>query len=72
MRGKLRDKRATSKHDVFKHEVLDRKRPGKHNARLAPWLNPELDEQNDELLEEEEGEQEATPGVPVQQQPKAK
>ncbi len=69
MRGKLRDKHATSKHDVFKHEVLDRKRPGKHNARLALWLNPELDEQDDELLEEGAGEQEATPGVPAQPQP---
>ena len=52
MRGKLRDKRAT-KRDVLKREVVDRKRPTRHNARLAPWLNQELDEQEDELLEEE-------------------
>jgi len=52
MRGKLRDKRAT-KRDVSKREVVDRKRPTKHNTRLAPWLNQEVDEQEDELLEEE-------------------
>lgn len=73
MRGKLRDKRATSKHDMFKREVIDRKRPGKHNARLATWLNPDTDEQDDELFEEEEGVQEAATSVSVQQQqPKAK
>ena len=34
MRGKLRDKRAT-KRDVFKREVVDRKRPARHDARFA-------------------------------------
>ena len=52
MRGKLRDKRAT-KRDALKREIVDRKRPTKHNTRLAPWLNQELDEPEDELLEEE-------------------
>ena len=60
MRGKLRDKRAT-KRDVFKREVVDRKRPTRHNTRMAPWLNQEFEEQEDELLEneiEEESEEE--------------
>ncbi|GAC1425957.1 MAG: hypothetical protein PVS3B3_37040 [Ktedonobacteraceae bacterium] len=52
MRGKLRDKRAT-KRDVFKREVMERKRPAKQNTRLAPWLHQELDEHDDELQEEE-------------------
>ena len=51
MRGKLRDKRAT-KRDVFKREVGDRKRPARQNTRLTPWLNQDIDEQEDELLDE--------------------
>ena len=65
MRGKLRDKHAKSKHDVFKREVIDRKRAGKHDARMATWLNPDSDEQNDELFEEEEAAQEEI--TPVEQ-----
>ncbi len=57
MRGKLRDKRAITKHDVFKREIVDRKRAIKRDTRLTPWLNQEIDEQEDELLEEE-GEEE--------------
>ncbi len=65
MRGKLRDKHAKSKHDVFKRETIDKKRPGKHDVRMEIWLNPDLDEQDDELFEEEGAEQEEM--TPVQQ-----
>ncbi len=50
MRGKLRDKRATAKHDVFKSGAAERKRI-KHT--LTHWLNPDADEQDDELFEDE-------------------
>jgi len=53
MRGKLRDKRATTKQD--KSGAFERKRGAKHTTSLAPWLNPETDEQDDELLETEAG-----------------
>jgi hypothetical protein len=53
MRGKLRDKHATTKHDVFKREIVDRKRVIKRDTRLTPWLNQEIEEQEDELVEEE-------------------
>jgi hypothetical protein len=65
MRGKLRDKHARSKHDVFKHETIDKKRPSKQNIRMEIWLNPDLDEQDNELFEEEEAGQEER--IPVQQ-----
>ena len=70
MRGKLRDKRAT-KRDVFKREVVDRKRPARHDTRLASWLNQELDEQEDELLGEE-AEAETVITVLSQPQPQKK
>ncbi len=70
MRGKLRDKRAT-KRDALKREVMDRKRPTRHNTRLAPWLNQELDEQEDELLEEETEEETVITILP-QPQPQTK
>jgi hypothetical protein len=70
MRGKLRDKRAT-KRDVLKREIVDRKRPARHDPRLASWLNQELDEQEDELLEEE-AEQETVITVLPQTQPQKK
>ncbi len=70
MRGKLRDKRAT-KRDVFKREVVDRKRPARHDTRLAPWLNQELDEQEDELIEED-AEEETVITILPQPQPQTK
>ncbi len=70
MRGKLRDKRAT-KRDVLKREIVDRKRPAKHNTRLAPWLNQEIDEQEDELLEEDTEEETVITILP-QPQPQKK
>ncbi len=55
MRGKLRDKRPTTKRDAIKHEVLERRRPAKRDSRSS-WLNQQL-EDDDELefeLDEEE------------------
>lgn len=60
MRGKLRDKRTTTKRDFVKREVLERRRPAKRDARSS-WLNQqslEDDELEFELDEEEEGEAE--------------
>ena len=54
MRGKLRDKRTETKRDSFKRNVLERRRPVKRDNRNVTWLNQELDEEGDELLEEEE------------------
>lgn len=59
MRGKLRDKRATTKHDFVKHE-LERRRTAKRDSRSS-WLNQqslEDDELELELEEEEEDVQE--------------
>ena len=54
MRGKLRDKRAETKRDGFKRDVLERRRPAKRDNRTTSWLNQESDEEEDELLEDEE------------------
>lgn len=56
MRGKLRDKRATTKRDFVKREVLERRRPARRDSRSL-WLNQqslEDDELEFELDEEEE------------------
>jgi hypothetical protein len=58
MRGKLRDKRAASKRDFVKREVLERRRPAKRDTRSS-WLHQqsleddELDFEPDEEEEEE-------------------
>ncbi len=70
MRGKLRDKRAV-KRDVLKREVIERKRPAKHDTRSAPWLNQDVDEQDDELLEDE-GTEETVITILPQPQPQKK
>jgi hypothetical protein len=60
MRGKLRDKRAATKRDYIKREVLERRRPAKRDSRSS-WLfqqSLEDDELEFELDEEEEGLQE--------------
>ena len=62
MRGKLRDKRVTTKRDFVKHE-LERRRPGKRDSRSS-WLHQqslEDDELEFELEEEEEDVQEENP-----------
>jgi hypothetical protein len=56
MRGKLRDKRATTKREFVKREVLERRRPTKRDTRSS-WLieqSLEDDELDFELDEEEE------------------
>jgi hypothetical protein len=58
MRGKLRDKRPTTKRDFVKREVLERRRPAKRDSRSS-WLyqqSLEDDELEFELDEEEEAE----------------
>ena len=60
MRGKLRDKRATTKRDFVQREVLERRRPAKRDTRSS-WLyqqSLEDDELEFELEEEEEDLQE--------------
>jgi hypothetical protein len=54
MRGKLRDKRTETKRDGFKRDLLERRRPAKRDNRNITWLDQELDEEDNELLEEEE------------------
>jgi hypothetical protein len=54
MRGKLRDKRAETKRDGFKRDVLERRRPVKRDNRNITWLKQEPDEEEEELLAEEE------------------
>ena len=44
MRGKLRDKRAESKRDIFKREVMQRRRTTKRNNRTMLRLNQQLEE----------------------------
>lgn len=54
MRGKLRDKRAETKRDGFKRDVLERRRPAKRDNRTITWLKQESDEEEEDFLEEEE------------------
>ncbi len=55
MRGKLRDKRTTTKRETFKRELIERKRPtSRRDNRPATWLDELEDENVDtELIEEE-------------------
>lgn len=53
MRGKLRDKRTTTKRETSKREIIERRRPGKRDNRIVTWLNQ--DEEDYEL--EEDGEE---------------
>lgn len=65
MRGKLRDKRADTKRDSFKREVIERKRTNKRN--VATWLDQQqLDEDEDRLDIEDDGEMEVD--IPKPQQ----
>jgi hypothetical protein len=65
MRGKLRDKRSETKRDIFKREVIERRRTNKRDNRPQVWLN-----QEDEYLPDEEGDDEALVEVPQQPAPK--
>lgn len=67
MRGKLRDKRADTKRDYFKREVIERKRISKRN--VATWLDQQqLDEEENPLDIEDDGEMEVE--IPKPQQTK--
>jgi hypothetical protein len=52
MRGKLRDKRATLKRELFKREASERKRP-RRTSRTGTWLD-EWEEENVEMEPAEE------------------
>ncbi len=65
MRGKLRDKRADTKRDPFKREVIERKRTNKRN--VATWLDQQqLDEEENRLDIEDDSEMEVE--IPKPQQ----
>lgn len=57
MRGKLRDKRVTDKRDIFKREVIERRRSTKRDNRPLMLLE-QSDNENDELEELDETEEE--------------
>jgi hypothetical protein len=57
VRGKLRDKRTANKRDVFKREVLERRRPYKRDARMAILLSQEIDNEDYELDTTVDGEE---------------
>lgn len=69
MRGKLRDKHP-EKRDIFKREVIERKRPGKRDNHPVHWQD-QLENENDllDLVEDEEakGTEETLVEVPQQQ-----
>jgi hypothetical protein len=59
MRGKLRDKRATAKRDIFKREGMERHRPGKRDNRSMIRFSLQMEDDDFEFdLEEEELEEE--------------
>jgi hypothetical protein len=59
MRGKLRDKHASTKKDFFKREVIERRRPSKRDNRSIVRQSLQMDEVSDEQsLESEELEKE--------------
>jgi hypothetical protein len=62
MRGKLRDKRATStnKRDVLKRDVIEHRRANRRENRLPTQLE-QFDDDTDELELDEAQEEKATP-----------
>ena len=54
MRGKLRDKRAVTKRDNFKRDVMERRRPAKRDTRTSIWQYQQIDQEEEILLDEEE------------------
>jgi len=65
MRGKLRDKRAAAKRDVFKRETLERRRPAKRDNRIINRAGLQVEDEDFELtLDEEEGEDEKKIEIP--------
>jgi hypothetical protein len=53
VRGKLRDKRADTKRDKIRRELIERHRPTKRENRNAIWLIQQLNEEDYPLEEEE-------------------
>ncbi|MDQ2902836.1 MAG: hypothetical protein ABI456_03300 [Ktedonobacteraceae bacterium] len=53
MRGKLRDKRADTKRDSFKRELVVRRRPVRRDNRNLTWLGEQLREKEDEKFDDE-------------------
>ena len=60
MRGKLRDKHATNKRDIFKREVIERRHPTKRDNRPLVQLE-QFDDENYELELDETVEEKPTP-----------
>jgi hypothetical protein len=60
MRGKLRDKRATTKREFVKREVLERRRPVKRDTRFS-WLNQQSLEDDELEFEMDEEEEDSSP-----------
>jgi hypothetical protein len=60
MRGKLRDKRATGKRDIFKREVIERRRTTKRDNRPLVQID-QFDDENYELEPDEVEEEKPTP-----------
>jgi hypothetical protein len=59
MRGKLRDKRASTKRDFFKSEVIERRKPGKRDNRAIIRQSWQMENADDEQnVESEEPEKE--------------
>ena len=66
MRGKLRDKRATSKKDGFNREGLDRRQPYKRGSVATDWLNQDIEEEEyDVELDEDNTEDEILEIEPI-------
>ena len=60
MRGKLRDKYATGKRDIFKREVIERRRTAKRDNRPLVQVD-QLDDENYELESDEVAEEKPAP-----------
>jgi hypothetical protein len=59
MRGKLRDKRTTTKRDISKREGMERRRPSKRDNRSMVRFNLQTEDENFEFdIEDEEYEDE--------------
>ncbi len=54
MRGKLRDKHATSKRDNFNQEDLEQRRPYKRDARTSIWSTDQENEDDEFIIEDDE------------------
>lgn len=50
MRGKLRDKRASTKRDFFKREVIERRKPSKRDNRSLIRQSWQLEDSDDDLI----------------------